>query len=141
VTQEGADNPRDAERMALCAIRYTIGRRSDIVGDGQRWAREWGARSVWVRDVIQRDLRDACDRQGALGDEHDEAGWRNVLTDLDNLDRTDADVAETIELRPPIIYTIPSYQPATPGRWLRRPELDSLSDGSLIAWEILPDAD
>ena len=78
-------DPRDAESMAICAIRYTIGRRSYIVGDGYRWAREWGARSKWVRDVIRRDLREACDRHGALGDQGDEAGWRNVLTDLDNM--------------------------------------------------------
>ena len=76
-------DPRDAESMAICAIRYTIGRRSYIVSDGYRWAREWGARSEWVRDVIRRDLREACDRHGALGDHGDEAGWRNVLTDLD----------------------------------------------------------
>ncbi len=75
----------DAESMVICAIRYTIGRRSYIVGDGQRWAREWGAKSRHVRDVIRRDLREACDRHGALGDQGDEAGWRNVLTDLDNI--------------------------------------------------------
>ena len=76
-------DPRDAESMAICAIRYTIGRRSYIVSDGYRWAREWGARSEWVRDVIRRDLREASGRSGALGDDGDEAGWRNVLTDLD----------------------------------------------------------
>jgi len=89
-----ADRPettdaRDAESMALCAIRYTIGRRSYITSDGQRWAREWGAKSKWVRDVIRRDLREACDREGALGDQCDEAGWRNVLTDLDNIAKSD----------------------------------------------------
>lgn len=73
----------DAENMALCAIRYTIGRRSYIVGDGQRWAREWGAKSKHVRDVIRGDLREAAEREGALGDPHDEAGWRAVLFDLD----------------------------------------------------------
>ncbi|MGG5810984.1 hypothetical protein [Falsiroseomonas sp. CW058] len=78
-------DPRDAESMALCAIRYTIGRRSYIVGDGQRWAREWGARSAWVRDVIRRDLREAANRDGALGDRHDERGWLAVLADLDAL--------------------------------------------------------
>lgn len=79
---------RDAESMAICAIRYTIGRMSYIVSDGQRWAREWGTRSAWVRDVIRRDLREACDRAGALGDQHDEAGWRNVLDYLDCITET-----------------------------------------------------
>lgn len=48
----------DAETMTLCAIRYTIGRSSYIVSDGQRWAREWGAKSKRVRDIIRRDLRE-----------------------------------------------------------------------------------
>lgn len=77
--------PSDAENMALCAIRYTIGRMTYIVSDGQRWAREWGAKSKWVRDVIRRDLREAADREGALGDQYDEAGWRNVLVYLDKI--------------------------------------------------------
>ena len=85
---------RDAESMAISAIRYTIGRRSYVVSDGQRWAREWGARSKWVRDVIRRDLREVaerCDREtdprfGWLGDPHDEAGWRAVLAELDAMD-------------------------------------------------------
>lgn len=91
-TSPRAADPRDPESMAISAIRYTIGRRSYITIDGQRWAREWGARSPWVRDVIRRDLREACDRAGALGDPGDEAGWRNVLTDLDVMaERADAE--------------------------------------------------
>lgn len=80
----------DKESMALCAIRYTIGRRSYIVGDGHRWALEWGAKSDWVRSVITRDLEEAvaqCDRNPSgewrpLGDDHDERGWRDVLRRL-----------------------------------------------------------
>ena len=79
----------DAESMAICAIRYTIGRRSYIVSEGQQWAREWGAKSKWVRDVIRRDLREAvrCRDEGfpSLGTECDEVGWRAVLVDLDKL--------------------------------------------------------
>ena len=79
----------DAESMAICAIRYTIGRRSYIVSEGQQWAREWGAKSKWVQDVIRRDLREAarCCDEGfpSLGTECDEAGWRAVLVDLDKL--------------------------------------------------------
>lgn len=82
---------QDAQSMVLCAIRYTIGRQSYIVSDGQRWAREWGAKSKHVRDVIRRDLREAAERcerverYGPLGDQHDEAGWRAVLAELDEM--------------------------------------------------------
>lgn len=76
----------DFEEMAICAIRYTIGRSSYIVSDGQEWAMEWGAKSNWVRDVIIRDLKEAIERcdsgAKALGHPHDEAGWRRVLSDL-----------------------------------------------------------
>ena len=90
MSKEPTDS-RDAESMALCAIRYTIGRMSYIVSDGQRWAREWGAKSAWVRDVIRRDLREAVERCDAnpdspyspLGQASDQAGWRAVLADLD----------------------------------------------------------
>lgn len=81
--------PHDAESMALCAIRYTIGRRTYIVADGQRWAREWGAKSAWIRDVLIRDLREdvrRCDDgMECLGDPHDERGWRAVLAELEKL--------------------------------------------------------
>jgi hypothetical protein len=83
----------DAESMAICAIRYTIGRSSYIVSDGQRWAREWGVKSAWVREVIRRDLREEvcrCDEGfPSLGDKHDEAGWRAVLVDLDKMAQGD----------------------------------------------------
>lgn len=76
----------DFEKMAICAIRYTIGRRSYVVSDGQQWAMEWGAKSNWVRDVIIRDLEEATERcdsaAEALGDPPDEAGWRRVLSGL-----------------------------------------------------------
>lgn len=77
----------DRETMALCAIRYTIGRRSYIVSDGQKWAREWGAKSAWIRGVLIRDLTEdarRCDEGvPALGDAVDEAGWRRVLEELE----------------------------------------------------------
>lgn len=79
----------DLESMAICAIRYTIGRRSYIVIDGQKWAMEWGAKSNRVRDVIIRDLEEATERcdsgAEALGDPPDEAGWRRVLSGLQAL--------------------------------------------------------
>lgn len=77
----------DMERMAICAIRYTIGRQSYIVSDGQRWALDWGKKSKWVRSVIIRDLRDEVDRcdrgYPSLGSDYDEKGWREVLKDLE----------------------------------------------------------
>ena len=35
-----SDTSTDDAHMAICAIRYTIGRRSYVVADGQRWARK-----------------------------------------------------------------------------------------------------
>ena len=79
----------DAETMALCAIRYTIGRRSYIVSDGQRWAREWGVRCAWIRGILIRDLQEEvrrCDEGlTTLGGPPDENGWRQVLADLQDL--------------------------------------------------------
>jgi hypothetical protein len=81
---------RELETMALCAIRYTIGRQSYIVSDGQNWARQWGEKSSWIRGVIIRDLRDEVRRCDdgfhTLGDQYDEAGWRQVLEYLESLE-------------------------------------------------------
>jgi hypothetical protein len=79
----------DAECMAICAIRYCIGRRSPVVNDGQRWALDWGARSKRVRDALRRDLLWELQKYDAvpaglwLGDEHDKTGWLDVLAKLD----------------------------------------------------------
>lgn len=78
----------DAESMAICAIRYTIGRQSYIVPQGYAWAREWGAKSAWVRRTIIDDLRglvEKCDRGPVgcwLGSPGDKDGWREVLAEL-----------------------------------------------------------
>ena len=80
----------DLETMALCAIRYTIGRQSYIVSDGQKWARQWGEKSPWVRSVLIRDLREEVRRCDdgfpSLGDRYDEDGWREVLEHLESLE-------------------------------------------------------
>jgi hypothetical protein len=85
---------RDEEILALCAIRYTIGRMSYVVSDGQRWALEWGAKSKWVRDVIIRDLAWEIGREddyyipegkdiSGLGCVYsDSLGWREVYRQL-----------------------------------------------------------
>jgi hypothetical protein len=83
--------PSDEETMALCAIRYTIGRMSYIVSDGVRWARKYGNQSQWVRDVLIRDLQEAVEREDrgmrALGMEMDSRQWRAVLAELLTLQR------------------------------------------------------
>jgi hypothetical protein len=77
------------ESMVICAIRYTIGRSSYIVSEGQQWAIEWGEKSERVRNVIIRDLKeeiDRCDRGfNSLGDKFDEDGWRGVFKKLENM--------------------------------------------------------
>jgi hypothetical protein len=84
----GAGGLGGQESMAICAIRYTMGRRSYIVYEGQQWAIHWGEKSERVRTIIIRDLKEAIDRcdRGfeALGDKHDEAGWREVLKKLES---------------------------------------------------------
>jgi hypothetical protein len=81
----------DSEMMAICAIRYTMGRRSYVVGEGQRWALEWGKISPRVRSVIIRDLKsdiERCDNGfEALGNKHDEVGWREVLKELESYEQ------------------------------------------------------
>ena len=85
-----ASTRTDAASMAICAIRYCIGRRSYIVVDGVRWARDWGRRSAWVRGVIIQDLEalvKRADREpgagmACLGDAGDEREWRAVLAEL-----------------------------------------------------------
>ena len=86
----------DQEDMAVCAIRYTIGRQSYIVSQGQAWALRYGAQSKHVRDVIARDLREAVERCDqvwpdgtswrALGMDQDERGWRDVLAKLEAME-------------------------------------------------------
>lgn len=79
--------------MALCAIRYTMGRQSYIVAEGVKWAIEWGAKSNQVRSVLIRDLEEAvykCDNGfPALGDPRiDELQWRCVLDELKRIENT-----------------------------------------------------
>lgn len=80
------DRQIDEFSMAICAIRYTIGRRSYIVSDGVRWARHFGNESPWVRSVITRDLQEAVERDDnglpSLGMAMDAQAWRVVLAEL-----------------------------------------------------------
>jgi hypothetical protein len=78
---------REQLTMALCAIRYTIGRQSYIVADGVLWARKYSQESSWVRGVVIADLQEAVAREdggftGALGSAIDSKTWRMVLAEL-----------------------------------------------------------
>ena len=69
----------DEELLALCAIRYTMGRSSYIVADGLRWAREWGEKSAVVKKVLVRDIDNVA--AGVLGRTH-ESEWRALADEL-----------------------------------------------------------
>ena len=69
----------DAEMMALCAIRYCMGRSSYIVADGLRWAREWGEKSAVVKEILVRDIDNMP--AGLLGHTH-ESEWRALADEL-----------------------------------------------------------
>lgn len=87
------------ESMALCAIRYCIGRSSYIVPDGVAWAREWGAKSEWVRSVLIQDLEPLANRHNAnpdgrmrwLGDAESTKQWLAVLAELRAMPTTEDD--------------------------------------------------
>lgn len=86
------------ETLALCAIRYTMGRMSYIVADGQRWAVEWGSKSPHVRKVLIKDLAYAIEDEdryfipegkevSALGCmKLDSPGWREVYRTLKRME-------------------------------------------------------
>ena len=85
---------RDQESMAICAIRYCIGRQSYIVASGIEWARKYAALSPWVRQTIIDDLESAVEKLDRgrsetgytilpfLGADSDEREWRQVLSEL-----------------------------------------------------------
>lgn len=80
------------ENMALCAIRYCMGRMSYIVSYGIAWARRYGAQSEHLRGVVIRDIEEAiaqmerCPDIPMLGDKMDEREWRAVLSELKALE-------------------------------------------------------
>ena len=80
---------KDEEMMALCAIRYCIGRRSYIVSSGVEWARKYGAASPYVCDLVIRDIEEHLSRGERIpecrSDPTDEKSWREVLAYLKSL--------------------------------------------------------
>ena len=75
----------DEELMALCAIRYSMPRKSYIVSDGIRWARKYGTQSAQARTVLIRDIREAASCTYGFGTETDRAEWLAVLAELEAL--------------------------------------------------------
>ena len=71
--------PFDAVTMLICTTRYYIGR-STI--SASTWAddlaRHWASLPEGARIVIKRDLKNAFERDNALGDDCDRAMWEKV---------------------------------------------------------------
>ena len=76
--------------MAIAAFRYCLGRQSYIVGDCEDWMiQQWPGFPPNVRQVIERDLREAIQRDDdarehgdqykPLGMDMDRACWLRVL--------------------------------------------------------------
>ena len=76
--------------MAIAAFRYCLGRTSYIVGDCEEWLiQQWPGLPQNVRNVIERDLREAVQRDklgreesaaySPLGHECDRQSWLRVL--------------------------------------------------------------
>lgn len=74
--------------MAICAVRYAIGRKSYAAIDGQRWAVQFAARSDRVRQILTHNIEEALETSyrmrpdGLLDSEQVELGWRAVLAQL-----------------------------------------------------------
>lgn len=88
--QTPTSTEQDEFSMAICAIRYCLGRQSYIVSSGARWAREYGAHSSWVRGVVIKDIEHRVKLGGSsLGMEMDRQEWLGVLADLKAMDHLD----------------------------------------------------
>lgn len=74
--------------MAVCAIRYCLGRQSYIVSDGQRWAREYGRKYPVLRRIVTCDIESEIRAGRLMGAALDDAGWRAVLSDLKAMGET-----------------------------------------------------
>lgn len=71
----------DTGMVALGALRYALGRRSYAVSTIIEWTmRHWYSLSLSDRAVIQRDITAEVNSGCSLGDDCDEASWRNFLT-------------------------------------------------------------
>lgn len=72
----------DEELMAICAIRYCIGRQSYIVNDGIEWAMRYGKKSPEVRRLIIEDIQNATNH----GSAEDKLRWMAVLSILEHIE-------------------------------------------------------
>jgi hypothetical protein len=96
--REAEEREEDELSMALCAIRYCMGRATYIVADGIKWARHYGAISPWLRGVVIKDLessvaqldrsrsRGAVPQLMCLGHDVDEREWRRLLSELRDME-------------------------------------------------------
>ena len=91
------DHWTDETSMAVCAIRYTIGRRSYIVADGWKWALRYALVSRPLRRTLIRDLEEKFEQAARstseyhpLGFDSDVAGWRDVLEKLKAMEAASA---------------------------------------------------
>jgi hypothetical protein len=84
-TRDQKPGPNDEQLMAVCAIRYAMGRKSFVVLSAAVWARYYGASHPGVRATIVADLESAFSkiqngvRGEPLGSEIDVGVWREVL--------------------------------------------------------------
>lgn len=74
-------NAEDLRLMLLCTFRYSLGRRTYMPSESQRYIKVYGPHVLYSRDYrqIAEEIDDHVRIYGGehgLGDEHDAAGWR-----------------------------------------------------------------
>ena len=75
------ENDTDTVAIALCALRYCIGRRTYMPSLVVDWVkRHWAAFSENEKNVILRDLQREVDSGRDLGDSCDIRTWTNFLS-------------------------------------------------------------
>lgn len=75
---------QDFQTVLICAVRYSLGRRTYMPGLVTDWIRGYcnGKLSGKTIDIMRRDIDDQ-DKRKALGDECDIKTWRNFKAWLD----------------------------------------------------------
>lgn len=74
------------ELMAICAIRYCIGRESYIVHEGIEWAMRYGRKSPNMRRLIIEEIERATNH----GSPSDKEQWMAVLQILKGAEAAEA---------------------------------------------------
>lgn len=89
-------NYDDLDILAICAVRYSLGRRSYMPSDVQRILRpRLKEMSPLTLAVILKDLEGASRRPNGYGDEQiDKPGWISFLNDVkDELEHREAELS------------------------------------------------